>query len=153
VGTISGSGVANLYKIDGNSVTLIPLNNSIFLANKMFEFQGKIYIHTYGSKLISYDPSTGNDALVASDLRGHSLYIANNKIYFAKHDSTYGTELWEYDGSSAPSRITDLKTNGDGNSNPTRVTEVNGDIVFQATPDGNSNHLYKWDGTTITPLN
>jgi ELWxxDGT repeat protein len=129
------------------------LSNSVVLANKIFEYQGKIYIFANHNKLISYDPSTGNDTLVASDIRLQSVYVANNKIYFAKHDSTYGTELWEYDGSTAPTRITDLKTSGDGNSNPTRVTEVNGDIVFQATPDGNSNHLYKWDGTTITPLN
>ncbi len=78
------------------------------------------------------------------------IYTANNKLYFAARDIANGLELWQYDGTTA-SMVLDINP-GAGDSTPRHITELNGNIVFQATPDGVINKLYTWDGTTLTVL-
>lgn len=79
------------------------------------------------------------------------IYKANNKVYFGANTTAEGTELWQYDGSVA-SMVLDINQ-GTGSSLPQHISELNGNIVFQATQDGVNNKLFVYDGTNLTPLN
>ena len=38
----------------------------------------------------------------------------NNELYFQADDVTYGSELWKYDGTNAPSKVEDIRAGSSG---------------------------------------
>jgi ELWxxDGT repeat protein len=152
---------AYLYKADidntgGVSITeedLLPgtaayhftmLNNELYYVS-----------NSSGSNIykVDSDPSIATSVVSNLDPYYQTLYTANGKLYYAGTDSTHGTELWEYDSTTNTSTLVSDINPGTGSSNPLHVMELNGDIVFEASPDGTYNYLYNWDGTTLTQLN
>ena len=131
----------------GGCVSLVKLNGVIYYLGSV-AFDLKLYKITNNTVThIATIPSY----IDASHEIWNRLYKANGKLYFAKSDAQHGVELWSYNGTTLH-RETDINP-GTGDSKPTRVTELNGKIVFQATPDGTNNKLYSLDGTTLTSLN
>ena len=42
------------------------------------------------------------------------LTVFNNELYFQADDVTYGSELWKYDGTNAPSKVEDIRAGSSG---------------------------------------
>lgn len=158
------SGNRGLYKIDTSTDTITFLGGTytnMGACYGIFSFQGDIYYlgNALGGVLKLYKYSSGTMTVVTTipeyidgmAIVFNGVYIANNKLYYAKSDNTHGMELWSYDGTTEQFEV-DINP-GAGDSRPTRITELNGKIVFQASQDGINNKLLSWDGVTLTPLN
>jgi len=140
------SGARTLYELDpnnGNSITAHAnvIHPSYF--KNIFTYNGLIYYND-GSTLRKLD---GTQVVALPD---GEVYEANGKLYFAGSGNN-GIELFQYDGTTV-SMVLDINS-GAGDSIPRHITELNGAIVFQASPDGVNNKLYKYDGSTLSLLN
>jgi len=128
----------------------------------VLEYNNEIFFVTYTEsnsgthenyQLYKTNGVTPNSAqpVLTETIEDGTIYKANNKLYFGANTLTEGTELWQYDGTTA-SIVLDINT-GPGSSLPRHITELNGNVVFQATQDGINNKLFVYDGTTLTQLN
>lgn len=100
-----------------------------------------------GMKLYKYDPNgdigSGNPALVY-DVKAFNVEFIkfDDNLYFAGSDSTYGTELWMYDGVNNPSIIADINT-GTGDGNPVDYAVYRNNLYFTAVGKGTGRELYR----------
>ena len=142
-----------------SSITkLETLNNSDGSVKKIFKHNGSIFYvqgpRTSNQLYILYKTNgTPNNATgVAYNMANEYAYIANNKIYFAGFDAAEGRELWQYDG-TVSSFVKGINP-GNGSSNPQHIIELNGKLIFQATPNGSINKLFSLDSNNnLTQLN
>ena len=94
----------------------------------------------------------------ATALNPQYMTVFNGKLFFSGYDTTYGTELWMYDGTDNPVAGTNIKMHSDvwnigTNSGMPKHLAVNGSyLYFQAWTGGAGTgyELYKCDGTTTT---
>ncbi len=125
-------------------------------------FNGKIYFAASdtvsGIELYSLDPATNTVTMVADINSGNSpsspsaLTVINNKLYFFARTTANGNELYEYDGTSAPSRLTDMNPgNGSGAFTFGGIVEYNGSLYFNGYDvSATSYQLAKYDLSTNT---
>ena len=74
------------------------------------------------------------------------LTVFNGQLYFNADDGSSGEELWRYDGTNAPQRVTDLNP-GIGDADPTNLTVFNGQLYFNADDGNTGKELWRYDGT------
>jgi len=148
------TGQVNKLDLNTNQVsTLISvpyaLNDSKTFG-KFVEFQNSLYLVS-NHHLFKIDNSNTVNLTTSVTIPDNVVYEANGKLYFGADDGSIGTELYEYDGTNV-NLVKDINL-GAGSSIPRHITELNGDIVFQASQDGTNNKLFKLHNNTLTSLN
>lgn len=142
----------NIFKLDtanNNLITQVTYDTTTFndAARNFVNFNSDIYF-VKNSELRKLSAPT---VVITTNVEKNSLFATSNKLYFSASTSATGKELYSYDGVST---VLEYDINaGTGDSNPTHINEVNGKIVFQATPDSLFNKLFAYDGTTLVQLN
>ena len=72
----------------------------------------------------------------------------NGELFFAGHDSTHGTQLWEANPTtSATTMLTDLNVKH-GGPNPKYLTAVGNTLFFVANDGTDGTQLWESNGTT-----
>ncbi|MCP4138011.1 MAG: hypothetical protein GY754_44015 [bacterium] len=82
------------------------------------------------------------------------MAVFNGELYFAADGGSNGTELWRYNGISAPEEAADIYTGDQYNgSNPCYLTVFQGELYFQAdNGSGNGEELWKYNGTSASEI-
>jgi trimeric autotransporter adhesin len=75
--------------------------------------------------------------------------VLNSKLIFAAGDAANGREVWTYNGTGAPTRLSQIAA-GAASANPIGLTTINGNVYFAAAATGEDIELYKTDGTTVS---
>jgi ELWxxDGT repeat protein len=126
----------------GNVKGIIPFNDKLIISCDMD--QGA------GVELYRYDPQAGNVSLVAdinssmTSSTPQNLMVANGKLYFIAHTDAYGRELYEYDGTTAPVRVTDINP-GTGSSfdiNSQRMLGAYNNAIYFSAKSSSTNTAY-----------
>lgn len=107
-----------------------------------------------GGELFEYNIGTAKTTLVADIEPGivssdaECFIVLGNKLYFLAQTSTHGRELYAYDGTNAPVRLTDLAP-GQANGVYTGILPAvyKNCLYFVGDSNGNS-ELYKYDPNT-----
>ncbi len=158
----TAGGGRKLFVIDptqptSNAVSALEDIGTTDEVSAIFKYNAEIY-YVQGGKLYKTDnnPATTQNALVsniANAQKGdNKIFQANGKLYFRGIDASTGSELWSYDSAVAQLQV-DINP-GTGNSQVKNIIALDANtIIFQATADGSTNHLYKWTGGVLTPLN
>lgn len=126
-------------------------------------FNNKIYFTATNTTAISmyvYDPVADTVGIAPyfdannGGVEPTDLTVCYDKIYFTSRTSWFGTELYSYDGKSAPVRLTDINP-GAGNSlqsagnlygSTPRIIGYKGAVYFTAQSSSVSGYqLYKYD--------
>lgn len=153
-----------MYSFDGTTVSLIDINpgsNSSY-PSQFTPFNGKIYFSAsttgiFDNEPFVYDPATNTASQLAqispSTSNGSNpscFTVLNNKLYFLANDATHGNELYSYDGTTAPVRLTDFAPGT--LSGIYNLGGYNNYLLFDGAPDGvySNSHLYKYDPATST---
>ena len=68
-----------------------------------------------------------------------------DELYFAAFDSLHGTELWSYDGSSAPRLVSDLAP-GEWSSNPGGFVVYGDQLFFRTNDNSGVERFWAYDG-------
>jgi ELWxxDGT repeat protein len=129
------------------------------------EFNGKLYFNAMsdtivGSELMVYDginpPSLVHDIYPGSSNSypngsyPYALNVINNKLVFIAVDSAHGSELWEYDGTNTPTRITDYNTTSTSSYQFASISAIDSVLYFWADNGTNKGYeLFKYDGTSL----
>jgi ELWxxDGT repeat protein len=74
------------------------------------------------------------------------LYVYNSKVYFTADDAVNGIEVWEYDGSNAPTLLANVNPTG-SSMGSAHFCEFNGNLYFAGYEDVYGTELYEYDGT------
>ncbi|SLM28453.1 exported hypothetical protein [Desulfamplus magnetovallimortis] len=72
------------------------------------------------------------------------MAVLNNVLYFAANDGSNGVELWKYDGTNLPTRVTDINS-GAASSSPGSLTIFNNELYFSANNGINGSELWKYN--------
>ena len=88
------------------------------------EYKGKLYFHgrtdSFGRELYYYDPTINHIGIVADieptdtatgAFGPRNLIVIDNYLYFTAKTVQYGRELYRYDGTNPPLRVTDINPN------------------------------------------
>ena len=75
-----------------------------------------------------------------STIQSKNLTVIDDKIYFSNRTDRHGEELWIID-EKGPRLFLDIAS-GPVGSSPKYMTKLNDGIIFQATEDSETNHLY-----------
>ncbi|WP_066425033.1 pre-peptidase C-terminal domain-containing protein [Anabaena sp. 4-3] len=100
-----------------------------------------------GVQLWSSDGNTTTKLSNNTSFHPSNLVVFNNRLYFTASDSTYGRELWEYNGTSV-NRISDINV-GVGNSDPGNLTVVGNQLFFTAVDSSSTRQLWVYNGSSL----
>jgi ELWxxDGT repeat protein len=158
-----------LWKIDNTSPSASPVavetttGKSNSYINNLVNANGALYFTAYsyegntflGTELWKLDPTTGKQVFVKDinnvDYYGSSpgnITYSNGKIYFTADDHTHGIELWETDGTTAGTKLTQDLNQTTYGSSPTNFFGVGNTLYFTANDDVRGVELWKADKTT-----
>ena len=148
------------YKIDtvNDTAQSIATTASATGYKGTFTYNGELYFIS-GGKLASLNTTSSQITVITDTLlspmdNDAAAVEANGKLYFSCDIDTsaliYDMELCQYDGTSV---TTAQNINGGGSSYPTHFSNLDGELIFQASQDGTNNKLFHYDGTTLTVLN
>lgn len=107
-----------------------------------------------GAELWAYNPVTDTAILIADIDTGAAssnpanFTLINNKVYFSATTFTHGRELYEFDGNSAPKRLTDISASALSSLSPTGANafaSFNNKIYFAARDTSGARHMYTYD--------
>jgi hypothetical protein len=165
----NGGGANKLYRITSTGIfqkTPDPsgssANNDVSNQVKMVCFNGMLYFRgqnsTARSKLYRQDPATGSTVLISNTSNSTSqndnpsdLTVVGSSLYFMSNNSsaTPRRKLYRLSGTtiSAVSNISASTIN----DSISMLTAYGSDLYFAGTT-GQGLHLYKTNGTTITPI-
>ncbi|QLE54146.1 S-layer family protein [Nostoc sp. TCL26-01] len=101
-----------------------------------------------GVQLWKSDGNTNTRLTNINGFNPSNLLVFNNKLYFTASNSTFGRELWEYNGTTA-SRISDINPNT-GNSDPSNLTVVGSQLFLTAVDSSAVRKLWVYNGTTVS---
>lgn len=151
-----------LYSFDGNSVTRVTdINPGIYPSmlamppgNIMIGgLNGIVYFTAQsslsgGHQLYRYVPGTGNVALAHTFYPGNNsmtsaFCVYNKRLFFKATTAAQGSELWAYDGFSAPVMIADLNA-GTNDSEPMNLVVWDSVLYFSASDGLTGTELYKF---------
>lgn len=103
-----------------------------------------------GNEFVTYDGTTFSITGINNSGTGSypSLFTEyNGKLYFRAFSSTYGSEIWEFDGVNPPTLLHDINPNAGVGSNPFGFTVFNGKLVFSADDGIAGQEFWEYDGT------
>lgn len=152
-----GPGGLELYATDGITTGMVadlyPGSNSQQQPNSsspsgLFTFNNKLYFRANDGNQISmfeYDGvnlPTVSTVLSTSDF---NFFEFNNELYYSSFDAATGDELWKYDGTNAPSLISDISP-GTNSSFPGNFSVFNGKLMFSAEEPFSGIELWEYNG-------
>ncbi len=132
------------------------------------EFDGKLFFSAddgiHGEELWQTDGTEEGTYMVADSYEGENdfspevFYVWNNELYF-QGTNEVGTELWQYNGTDAPSLVADI-SDGMYNSNqrsskPENFTAMGDKLYFTAntsTTTSNAPELFVYDGVNAPEM-
>ncbi|MDH5716466.1 MAG: hypothetical protein OEZ22_02385 [Spirochaetia bacterium] len=79
-----------------------------------------------------------------TSMTNFNLAVMDGKLYFNACDSTNGCELWESDGTTTGTVITQDIESGSASSNPKNLFVFNSTLFFAAAPSATGLELYKY---------
>ena len=82
--------------------------------------------------LYRIDASGGPAVLLKEGGLPSFMTAVGDKLFFRANDATYGSELWQSDGTAAGTKLTADIVTGSGSSNPEELTNINGSLFFRA---------------------
>lgn len=112
-----------------------------------------------GTELWSYNPATTTTAMVANIATGGgssnpaNLTVLNGKMYFSATTFTHGRELYEFDGTNPPARVSDISPDALSSLSPadrSAFAWFDDKVFFAAKGISGENHLYTYDPATNT---
>lgn len=132
------------------------------------EYNGKLYFRAWaddsiGTELYVYDgvnaPTLvadlypGSSGGWANESYPFSLKVVNGKLVFVATGPSGNDNLWEYDGVSAPVRITNYVPTGSASNQFASMTVVDGILYFWADAGVSAgSELYRYDGTSAPTM-
>lgn len=119
------------------------LHNFLY-GGKLLEFQNKLY-SIYNHKLWRIEQ---NDTTKISPdfLEISERFITfNGSLLFVATDSDHGTELWKYNGNSAPQMVADI-AGGSESSSPADFSIYNGTLYFTAYSTEYGKEIWSYNG-------
>lgn len=151
-----------LYEFNPETGATIRLNNLHAIGTTAYN--GNLYFSARGAsgvELYAYNPLTGTSILLADlnpgpgDSYPQSFLIANSRLYFMATTAAYGREIYMYDGTTQPIRLTDIARgpgNGIGSANGADMTYYNNKLYFTGSMTGSEPYdLWSYDIVTNTP--
>ncbi|MBI5569552.1 MAG: tandem-95 repeat protein, partial [Desulfomonile tiedjei] len=157
----TGSG---LWQTDGTTTTKVTNTpaltgfSTLFNANGTLLFMG--YNATTGQELYKVDPTNGVTLVQdiytgATGSNPSGFTLLDGITYFKATDATSGTELWQYNGTSA-GLVQDLYQGPYAHGNPTYLTAGNNAVFFRAAAVGGGSiygdQIWKVDGAGTNDL-
>lgn len=158
----SGEG-RELWVYNGSANTrLTDVNNgpASSITGPVIDFANRIFFvcntPQYGSELWSYNPVTDTTILEADIDSGASssnpanLTVLGGKLYFSATTFLHGRELYVYDGTGLPQRLTDISADGLSSLSPVRGNAFalyKGKIYFNGKDTSGQGHLWNYDPT------
>jgi ELWxxDGT repeat protein len=153
----NGSDAGRLTDINPGSGDANPAHLAVF--------NNKLYFSARGGEGVELWMTDGTSTTLAADINvgpGDSnpafLTAFKNALYFsAVSTDGKGVELYRFDGTNPPVRVTDINPDAN-NSNPAYLTEFNGALYFSAVSnDSKGIELWRYDGTNnpvrVTDIN
>jgi hypothetical protein len=146
-----GAGNGDLIGFSGGSESslIYTYNNP----SDLTVFDGAIYYNgsdlTAGSYSLYKSGGVTTPLLIAgtTGTNPSNLTVLGYSLYFVGSDGQGNQEIWQYNGTTA-SLLTSIAS---GFSNAQSITSCNGAIYYTISKGG-LNYLYKYDGTTTTPV-
>lgn len=139
-----------LYEYDGTTVTRLTDVNpgpgqGVYVSDHSYPtfFNGSIYFAANDSSnlinLGKYELNTNTLSILycsGAGMNGNVRYfkVYDNKLFFNNSDTTFGEELWYYDGANPPALAADIKP-GQSGSNPLFMEVFNDELYFKASND------------------
>jgi len=106
-------------------------------------------------ELWRYDPAAGAASRAADICPGPEgswmadLVVYSNALYFRAEDGTHGTQMWTFSGTTA-SPVTNFAI---GTNFPEGMTSYGGYLIYDQAGSFPGSDLYRYDGTSQTPIN
>ena len=72
----------------------------------------------------------------------------DNSLYFRAYSNSYGFELWEYDGTNAPTMVADI-ISGPGSGDPEYLTVLNNELYLSVNDGTHGTELCKFSINNI----
>jgi ELWxxDGT repeat protein len=155
---------AMFLKMAGNSV-LQKASPDLVTGGPFVEYKGKLfmpgYIRTYCEScysdygLYTYDDKQGVRPLYTFTssntlpyVHVSNLRVVNNILFFTVGTSSYGSELWQTDGTLGGTHVVKDIYPGSNSSNPGLFIPWNNKLYFVADDGVNGRELWTTDGTT-----
>lgn len=148
-GTNTPSRITNINPGSDNSVfgpTIAFKNQILFIANTAAK----------GAELWAYNPATQQSAILADIDTGvassnpTNFKILDKKLYFSATTMQYGRELYSYDGTNPPQRLTDIYPGSFSSINVAQNNPFalfNNSIYFGARDTSGESHVWSYDLT------
>ncbi len=142
----------------GTTILTLPALQSVINGNgyvySMEATSNLLYLLIYNYSTYQYElwrsdeTETGTYAVKTDLLPYYNIYLkaVGNTLFFTSYDFSYGTELWESDGSTAGTKLVKDIFSGENGSNPSNLTSYNGKLYFSADY-GYGPFLWTSDGT------
>ncbi len=160
----SESGV-ELYSYDGTSVALVADIDTAHLAQygagsssqpqNFFVFNDLLYFRAtdgIGYKTWKYDGV--NAPTIDTNLPDNAgnFIIFDSKLLFRSYDATTGTELWQYDGTTAATMVYDINPGTGSGIGGNKFTIFNNKLIFNATDGVNGLEMWQYDGVNTPSI-
>jgi len=128
--------------------SFIEFNNKLYFADNKDTLIGReLYVYDGATTTLAFDLNPGKE-----NSHPYAFAVINGKLIFNAQNASSGAEMWEYDGTSAPTMIADIHT-GTRSSDPQEFTSFNGKIYFTAEGDTLTGYeVWEYDGTNAPTL-
>ena len=153
-GANDGTSGAELWKYVGGAAGLASDINASGGSNPQYftEFNGKLYFSASDGSGAALYAHSGASTVAATSLRLPAyLTVYNSTLYLAANDpaTTYGQELWSYDGVTSPTvPAADIYVGN--NSFPGYLTVMGTTLYFQANDGSSGAELWKYASGTAS---
>jgi ELWxxDGT repeat protein len=143
--------VANQLKVEYTVPNAANFDNLTVFQDKIFFSATTV---AEGIELHVFDPATSVESIVADINPGNKnswpeyFKVAGNMLFFRAQEDVYSRELYMYDGTNPPKRLTDIQPGtGYGVNNPSPVS-LNGNIYFMGQNAPSRIAIYKYEPGT-----
>ncbi|MCB9047174.1 MAG: T9SS type A sorting domain-containing protein [Chitinophagales bacterium] len=153
-----------LYEYDGTNppkrlTDLNPgLGSGVYPSANMAVLNSKLYFNGYDAnsssyQLFQFDPTNNNTSMVyainpSGAATPNDFAVYDNKLFFSAYETTAGIELWMYDGSNNPVRITDIMP-GSTSSLIDNVTATGLGLYFSARGSDVGTELFRYSNYAL----
>lgn len=106
-------------------------------------FAAFLSITAITTPVLAQTPTMVQDINPTGDGFADYMTAVGSDVFFRAANSTFGSELWKYDGNEAT--VVDINP-GDGSSNPVNLIELDSNLVFVANNGTQGGELWRYDG-------
>ncbi len=143
----SSSGVGyKLRRFDGTNVSVVNANPSAFFGSGAWNpvvWNNELWFWSNG-RIYRFNGSSIS-GLVNPPWANSEPVLFNNALYYSGQETSFGTELWRFNGSTQ-ARVTDINPGG-GDAYPDALYAAQDGIYFRARTSTHGMELYRYDGS------